>query len=287
MIIRPAQPIATSNKPQTDRRAVFANVQNETGEIDLLIAQQTERFGQLRCIYIDTSAQDTDGNGCVIETDLGQNITALAQTQGYYPVFLPFVSKLKISSNQAVNILLLDFDMRPSIWPTALASSNVPDPLHVIIDDQPIATNAEVQNWPAVQPVSISGQPIEVSQGSVFVTQATQLGAWNVNATLQNGILPFTDYRSGFLQGTAIAYGGAQTAIRYLRGYAGSLVLSQPTSVLVINDGLGTNLFHTFIVAGTGLQFEIYCGIPVAHLPLTCSIGNWTSGGFVLDIGGT
>lgn len=175
MIIRPAQPIATSNKPQTDRRAVFANVQNETGEIDLLIAQQTERFGQLRCIYIDTSAQDTNGNGCVIETDLGQNITALAQTQGYYPVFLPFVSKLKISSNQAVNILLLDFDMQPSIWPTALASSNVPDPLHVIIDDQPIATSAEVQNWPAVQPVSISGQPthsgskkVPASVGTLF-----------------------------------------------------------------------------------------------------------------------
>lgn len=202
MLIRPAQPIATANKPQTDRRAVFVALDNESGIVDLLIPQRNERFGQLRCIYIDTSTQDSSGNGCTIQTDIGQSIVALAQTQGYYPVFVPFVSKLTISSNEAVNIVLLDFDVQPATWPTALQSSSVPDPLHVIIDAQPIATNATVQNWPVSQHVTIDGQPLAVnssiqnwptnfpvsqnstwtvSQGGSWTVNAAQSGTWSVS----------------------------------------------------------------------------------------------------------
>lgn len=197
MLIRPAQPIATANKPQTDRRAVFVALDNESGIVDLLIPQRNERFGQLRCIYIDTSTQDSSGNGCTIQTDIGQSIVALAQTQGYYPVFVPFVSKLKISSNETANIVLLDFDVQPATWPTSLQASSVPNPLHVVIDDQPIATNATVQNWPASQHVTVDGQPLSVdstvqnwltnfpvSQNSSWVV--SQGGSWAVNA-LQSG----------------------------------------------------------------------------------------------------
>lgn len=184
MQVRTAQPIATRDKPAADRRAVFVSIDNESATLDLLVAQQNDKFGQLRCIYIDTSAQDSSGNGCTIQTDIGQKIMALANTQGYYPVFVPFVTKLTISSNQAVTLLMLDFDMRPVTWATVLQSGSVPDPLHVIIDDQPIATNATVQNWPSVQPVSISGQPIGVAQASGW--SVAQSGVWNVGAT-QNG----------------------------------------------------------------------------------------------------
>lgn len=125
MIIRPAQPIATQNKVSSDRRAIFVSLSNESGEVDLLLAQRNQRFGQLRTIYIDTSAQDDTGNGCVIETDIGQNITVLANTQGYYTVFVPFVSKLKISSNETATVLLLDFDVSPNFWDTKKKTSSV------------------------------------------------------------------------------------------------------------------------------------------------------------------
>lgn len=190
MQVRTAQPIATRDKPATDRRAVFVSIDNESATLDLLIAQQNDKFGQLRCIYVDTSAQDSSGNGCTIETDIGQKITALANMQGYYPVFVPFVTKLTISSNQAVTLLMLDFDMRPVTWPTILQSESVPDPLHVIIDDQPISTNATVQNWPASQPVTINGQPIEVIQTNTWSVSVvdtplpvSQSGLWNVVVT--------------------------------------------------------------------------------------------------------
>lgn len=163
---QPAQPIATMQKSIADRRAImvaFDGAGAETTEqIDLLMQQRINRFGQLRCIFIDTSQQASTSDGATIITDFGQRFVAQPQTQGYYTVFVPYVSKLTISSNDKVDLVLFDFDLPPMIWGKG-ETQNIPDPLPVTIDGQPIGTNATVQNWPAVQPVSISGQPISTN----------------------------------------------------------------------------------------------------------------------------
>lgn len=187
MIVRPAQPIATQNKVSTDRRAIFVSVSNETGEVDLLLAQRNERFGQLRTIYIDTSAQDDTGNGCVIETDIGQNITVLANTQGYYTVFVPFVSKLKISSNESVIVLLLDFDVAPGFWDTKKKTSSVTSWAYVdnpgfVISNTSARTNVFTMSIPANTIGPASSIELFVGGQIINATGANQSFTWIFDA---------------------------------------------------------------------------------------------------------
>lgn len=254
MLIRPAQPIATANKSQTDRRAVFVALDNESGIVDLLISQRNERFGQLRCIYIDTSTQDSDGNGCTIETDLGQNVCAPAGTQGYYPVFIPFVSKLNVTSNQAVNLLLLDFDVQPSQWQV----SNAPDPQHVIIDGQPISTNATVENFPEA-------------------FGATQSGAWEVgvnNFSLINTIANFGI--GGFGGPTVIIPAGQTITIKNLEFF--SNYVSGTGIHISLNDATsGALIFgRTFIQNATNLTTPLF---NIANLNIQANGVTYTSTG--------
>lgn len=255
MIVRPAQPIATQNKVSSDRRAIFVSLSNESGEVDLLLAQRNQRFGQLRTIYIDTSAQDDTGNGCVIETDIGQNITVLANTQGYYTVFVPFVSVIKVSSNQSANLLLLDFDAQPQTWNTN-ASEPVPDPLHVIIDNQPIAT------------------------------EAAQSGEWNVN---------FYTPRLGASASlsaavTAINYGPQTTNKTLLvHVYAFAQNFSCPPSNIFIRDGNAGVITGVSLVlpdaltnfSGQFFDYDCFETIPLSVNPISLAITNPPTSGFI------
>lgn len=253
MIVQNARPIATVDKLRADRRAIFVSLENETDEINLLVAQQNERFGQLRCIYIDTSAQDSNGDGCTITTDLGQNITALNGTQGYYPVFLPFISAIKVSSNQTVNLLLLDFDMQPATWITT--SGKVPDPLHVIVDGQPLTTNATIENWPPLQPVTINGQPIATTAA------ATQSGPWSVGV-------------NNFPIATVLNAGGAASAgnriivpnttpinLKFFQFSSNNAQTSVSDCIVQFFDGAGNLLATRDLTASTNFLFNIFWAI--------------------------
>lgn len=267
MIIRPAQPVATQNKASLDRRAIFVSLSNESGEVDLLLAQRNERFGQLRTIYIDTSAQDDAGNGCVIETDIGQNITVLSGTQGYYTVFVPFVTKIKISANETATLLLLDFDVPPSQWSMRATSGIVPDPLHVIIDDQPVATNATVQNWPVSQPVIIDDQPIAVNAtiqnlglalGFTFVTgNGAFLLAIGPNPQPVNAICSLNIFGVNYTNtaGPQINFtmDGAQVPGRIALPFSGSAINGLLVSMDSLNLNVGvTKTSITANVSGSG-----------------------------------
>lgn len=126
IIVQPAQPIAGANKAQDDRRAIFVTSQNADAAndepIDLLLAQQQNRFGQLRTVYIDTSKQAASDAGLTLVTDKGQNITVPPQSQGYYPVFVPYVSKLNITAVAPFALALFDFSMPSFSWRTVADS---------------------------------------------------------------------------------------------------------------------------------------------------------------------
>lgn len=146
LAIQPAQPVATVDKAAKDRRAIFVtgtNTAQSSDEIDLLQQQRLNRFGQLRCIYIDTSQQGDNGNGAIIITDYGQTFTVPPFTQGYYNVFIPFVTKLTVSSNDKVSLVLFDFDLPSGSWQTKASTSSIPNPLPVT--DYPLVINGESQ----------------------------------------------------------------------------------------------------------------------------------------------
>src|SRR6185312_2280792 len=120
--VNPANAIATIDKAKTDRRSIALTV-NGSESLNLLQAQRLQKFGQLRAVFIDTSAQDSNGNGLSLQTDLGQTIKAAPGTQGYYPVFCPFVTAINSSCNEACNVQLYDFDVAPNVWSLTAAKA--------------------------------------------------------------------------------------------------------------------------------------------------------------------
>lgn len=131
MIIRNAQVVADAARTAKDRRAVFVNFGATDGsvQVDLLLQQRLYQFGELRSIFVDTTNQLSGSNGARIETDSGQTIVVTTGTQGYYTVFLPYVSKLTISSNDQVNLILYDRDIAPNVWASSASGGSVPNPL--------------------------------------------------------------------------------------------------------------------------------------------------------------